>query len=70
MQPVVLDQIGKLYNKVAILEFLLDRTSYGDGESICGYIRSMKVSYQLWLHICFLLAPVAVAVPTDTGPSS
>lgn len=42
--PIVLDQIGKLYNKVAVLEFLLDRTSYGDGESICGYIRSMKVS--------------------------
>ena len=44
VQPVVVDQIGKLYNKVAILEFLLDRSSYGDGESICGYIRSMKVS--------------------------
>ncbi|KAL7414535.1 Rtf2 RING-finger-domain-containing protein, partial [Mrakia frigida] len=47
--PIVLDQIGKLYNKVAILEFLLDRSSYGDGEQICGYIRSMKDTTTLTL---------------------
>ena len=36
--------LGKLYNKDAILEYLLDKSSYGDGEVICGHIRSLKVS--------------------------
>lgn len=39
----MLDSLGKMYNKDAILEFLLDRSSVGDGESICGHVRSMKV---------------------------
>jgi len=39
----VLDSLGKMYNKDAILEFLLDRSSVGDGESICGHVKSMKV---------------------------
>jgi hypothetical protein len=41
--PIVLDSLGKMYNKDAILEFLLDRSSVGDGESICGHVKSMKV---------------------------
>ncbi|KAJ7490059.1 DUF602-domain-containing protein [Mycena galericulata] len=32
----------KLYNKDAIIEFLLDRDAYGDGDNICGHIRSLK----------------------------
>lgn len=43
-QPVVLDPLGKLINKDALLEYLLDRTTYGDGKSVCGYIQGMKVS--------------------------
>ncbi|OJT12891.1 Protein RTF2 -like protein [Trametes pubescens] len=41
-EPVVSCPLGKLYNKDALLEFLLDRTSFGDGEEICGHIRSLK----------------------------
>ncbi|KAI0319909.1 DUF602-domain-containing protein [Amylostereum chailletii] len=41
-EPIVSDPLGKLYNKDAILEFLLDRGAYGDGEEICGHIRSLK----------------------------
>ena len=35
--------LGKLYNKDAVIEFLLDRSAFGDGEEICGHIRSLKV---------------------------
>lgn len=35
--------LGKLYNKDAMIEFLLDRSIFGDGEKICGHIRSLKV---------------------------
>ncbi|KAL0579633.1 Replication termination factor 2 [Marasmius crinis-equi] len=41
-EPVVSCALGKLYNKDAILEFLLDRSTYGDGQRICGHIRSLK----------------------------
>jgi hypothetical protein len=36
-------ELGKLYNKDAMIEFLLDRSAFGDGEEICGHIRSLKV---------------------------
>jgi len=41
-EPIVSCALGKLYNKDAIIEFLLDREAYGDGENICGHIRSLK----------------------------
>ncbi|KAF8638683.1 hypothetical protein AX17_002028 [Amanita inopinata Kibby_2008] len=41
-EPVVSCALGKLYNKDALIEFLLDRAAYGDGEDICGHIRSLK----------------------------
>ncbi|KAF8632097.1 hypothetical protein AX15_002050 [Amanita polypyramis BW_CC] len=41
-EPVVSCALGKLYNKDALIEFLLDKTAYGDGEKICGHIRSLK----------------------------
>ncbi|KAI0041501.1 DUF602-domain-containing protein [Auriscalpium vulgare] len=41
-EPIVSCDLGKLYNKEAIIEFLLDRTAFGDGEEICGHIRSLK----------------------------
>jgi len=41
-EPVVSCALGKLYNKDSIIEYLLDRAAYGDGEKICGHIRSLK----------------------------
>ncbi|KAJ3517826.1 hypothetical protein NLJ89_g248 [Agrocybe chaxingu] len=41
-EPVVSCALGKLYNKDAIIEYLLDKSAYGDGETICGHIRSLK----------------------------
>ncbi|KZP22071.1 DUF602-domain-containing protein [Athelia psychrophila] len=41
-EPIVACALGKLYNKDAIIEYLLDNTAYGDGEKICSHIRSLK----------------------------
>ncbi|TBU56195.1 Rtf2 RING-finger-domain-containing protein [Dichomitus squalens] len=42
-EPIVSCPLGKLYNRDAILEFLLDRESFGaEGEVVCGHIRSIK----------------------------
>ncbi|KAI1288990.1 hypothetical protein EDD11_009454 [Mortierella claussenii] len=40
--PIVSCGLGKLYNRDAILEFLLDRNVYGDGDLICSHIKSLK----------------------------
>lgn len=42
-EPVVSCALGKLYNKDSIIEYLLDKSAYGDGQKICGHIRSLKV---------------------------
>lgn len=41
-EPVVSCALGKLYNKDALLEYLLDKSAYGDGAKICGHIKSLK----------------------------
>jgi len=41
-EPIVSCALGKLYNKDSVLEYLLDKSAYGDGEEICGHIRSLK----------------------------
>ncbi|KAH9990493.1 Rtf2 RING-finger-domain-containing protein [Russula vinacea] len=41
-EPIVSCDLGKLYNKDAVIEFLLDRSAFGDGEEICRHIRSLK----------------------------
>ncbi|KAH7103193.1 DUF602-domain-containing protein [Auriculariales sp. MPI-PUGE-AT-0066] len=41
-EPIVSCALGKLYNKDALLEYLLDKSAYGDGAEICGHIRSLK----------------------------
>ncbi|OCF32943.1 hypothetical protein I316_05280 [Kwoniella heveanensis BCC8398] len=41
-RPVVLDPLGKLYNKDAVLEYYIDKSKYGDGEQICGYLKGLK----------------------------
>ncbi|KAG0361208.1 Rtf2 RING-finger-domain-containing protein [Gamsiella multidivaricata] len=53
--PIVSCGLGKLYNRDAILEFLLDRSAYGDGDLICKHIRSLKdvVTLQLELNPSF-----------------
>jgi hypothetical protein len=42
-EPVASCALGRLYNKDAVLEFLLDRAAYGDGEDIAGHVRRVKV---------------------------
>ncbi|KAJ3109258.1 Protein RTF2 [Phlyctochytrium planicorne] len=37
-KPVVACRLGRLYNKDKVLEFLLDRKAFGDGEDIAGHI--------------------------------
>ncbi|KAJ2792942.1 Replication termination factor 2 [Coemansia guatemalensis] len=41
-EPVVGDGLGRLYNREAILEYLLDRSAFGDGSRICAHISSIK----------------------------
>ncbi|KAJ2156889.1 Replication termination factor 2 [Coemansia sp. RSA 552] len=41
-EPVVADGLGRLYNREAILEYLLDHKAFGDGVKICGHIKSLK----------------------------
>ena len=40
---MVADLLGKLYNKDAILEYLLNKGAFGDGDKICSHITSFKV---------------------------
>jgi len=40
--PVVACALGKLYNKDAIIEYLLNKNAYGDGDIICSHISNMK----------------------------
>ncbi|KAJ3183927.1 hypothetical protein HDU87_006045 [Geranomyces variabilis] len=42
VQPVVADMLGRLYNKDAVLEYLLRKSGYGDGDLICKHITSFK----------------------------
>ncbi|KAJ1816156.1 Replication termination factor 2 [Coemansia sp. RSA 2599] len=41
-QPIVGDGLGRLYNREAVLEYLLDNSKYGDGNAICAHIRGLK----------------------------
>ncbi|KAL4069059.1 DUF602-domain-containing protein [Scleroderma citrinum] len=58
-EPVVSCALGKLYNKDALIEFLLDKSAYGDGEEICGHIRSLKDAKTLKLTPRSLPSPDA-----------
>ncbi|KAL1920479.1 uncharacterized protein VTP21DRAFT_856 [Calcarisporiella thermophila] len=40
--PVVSCGLGKLYNRDAVIEYLLDNSTYGDADKICSHIRSLK----------------------------
>ncbi|WVQ73953.1 hypothetical protein IAR50_003534 [Cryptococcus sp. DSM 104548] len=41
-KPVVIDPIGKLYNKDDLIEYFLDKSKYGDGDKICGHLKGVK----------------------------
>ncbi|GJJ08035.1 hypothetical protein Clacol_002242 [Clathrus columnatus] len=41
-EPVVSCALGKIYNKDSVLEYLLDKSLYGDGAKICGHVRTLK----------------------------
>lgn len=40
--PIVGCYMGKLYNKDAVLELLIDRDSFGDADILCPHIKSLK----------------------------
>ncbi|KAF9221232.1 DUF602-domain-containing protein [Gyrodon lividus] len=63
-EPVVSCGLGKLYNKDAIIEYLLDKSAYGDGDEICGHIRSLKDVKTLKFTTRSTPAP-----PSDASPS-
>jgi hypothetical protein len=42
IEPVVCDLKGRLYNKSNLLEYLLDKSTYGDGDIICPHVKGMK----------------------------
>ncbi|KAG9287904.1 hypothetical protein G9A89_017499 [Geosiphon pyriformis] len=41
-EPIVVCPLGRLYNKDAIIEFLLNKSAYGDGDIICSHISGIK----------------------------
>ncbi|KAI9470408.1 Rtf2 RING-finger-domain-containing protein [Zychaea mexicana] len=45
--PIVSCGLGKLYNQDAIIEYLLDKNAYGDGDKICSHISSPKDTVKL-----------------------
>ena len=67
--------LGKLYNKDSIIEYLLDKSAYGDGGEICGHIRSLKVrtlprlSVQLY-SLCLQDVKTLKLTPNPTKASS
>ncbi|CDH49891.1 upf0549 protein c20orf43 homolog isoform 1 [Lichtheimia corymbifera JMRC:FSU:9682] len=47
--PIVACGLGKLYNQDAIIEYMLDKNVYGDGDKICSHITSPKDTVKLTL---------------------
>jgi len=66
--PIVACALGKLYNKDSILEYLLDKSAYGDGERICGHIRSLKDVKTLKLTPNTSLSTTVSSDPTSRSP--
>ncbi|KAK7688039.1 hypothetical protein QCA50_008409 [Cerrena zonata] len=67
-EPVVACALGRLYNKDAMIEFLLDRTAFGDGEIICGHIRSLKDVKTLKLTTNSIKAPSSSDSNVEVAP--
>ncbi|RKP14921.1 Rtf2 RING-finger-domain-containing protein, partial [Piptocephalis cylindrospora] len=68
--PVVADAGGTLYNREAILKFLLDRDAYGDGEEVCGHIRQLRDVKTLKLTANPTLRPRQSGLEGMTTPST
>ncbi|KAJ4478217.1 DUF602-domain-containing protein [Lentinula aciculospora] len=66
--PIVSCALGKLYNKDSIIEFLIDKAAYGDGEKICGHIRSLKDVKTLKLTPNPTLSSSASSDPSSQSP--
>ncbi|KAL1935964.1 hypothetical protein VTP01DRAFT_98 [Rhizomucor pusillus] len=49
--PIVSCGLGKLYNQDAIIEYVLDKSAYGDGDKICSHISSLKDTMKLNLTV-------------------
>ncbi len=64
-EPIVGCFLGKLYNKDAILEFLLDPSVYGDADSICLHIQSLKDVVELKMEVNSTFYKQASIVSTD-----
>jgi hypothetical protein len=74
-EPIVSCELGKLYNKDAIIEFLLDRSAFGDGEEICGHIRSLKVRNtslfcSTWVELARIQDVKTLSLTGNTAPKS
>ncbi|KAJ3266629.1 hypothetical protein HDU77_011377 [Chytriomyces hyalinus] len=41
-EPIVACRLGRLYNKESVIEHLMDRTKFGDGDEIAGHLQSLK----------------------------
>ncbi|KAJ2384706.1 Replication termination factor 2 [Coemansia sp. RSA 2559] len=40
--PIVGDGLGRLYNREAVLEYLLGKSTFGDGAQVCRHIKGSK----------------------------
>ncbi|KAF8232971.1 DUF602-domain-containing protein [Tricholoma matsutake] len=68
LEPVVSCALGKLYNKDSIIEYLLDKSAYGDGANICGHIRSLKDVQTLTLTPNPARTPESTSSSTEQSP--
>ncbi|KAK9476264.1 Rtf2 RING-finger-domain-containing protein [Lipomyces japonicus] len=50
-QPVVSDCFGRLYNKDAVLEWLISPEKYGDGEYVAVHLKSLKDVVELKISV-------------------
>lgn len=41
-EPIVGCQMGNMYNKISILEYLLKKQEFGDAEFVCPHVKSLK----------------------------
>ena len=44
-EPICGCLLGNLYNKSSILEYLIDKSAFGDGDILVSHIKSLKVIY-------------------------
>ncbi|KAI8617769.1 Rtf2 RING-finger-domain-containing protein [Chytriomyces sp. MP71] len=68
-EPIVSCRLGRLYNKAAILEFLMDRDRFGDGEDVAGHVVKLKEDvFDLRLTASTMSAPVDANTPVWVCP--